>query len=83
MEPDHVNKMGADLAVQLMLVMVFGLLARMAPDADVFREDVREKLSDVADTCTLPPMPPDVEREVRIGAKQVIAGVLQRARTVN
>ncbi len=53
------------------------------PDADLFREDVREKLSDVADTCTLPPMPPDVEREVRIGAKQVIAGVLQRARTVN
>ncbi len=83
MKPDHVSKTGADLAVQLMLVMVFGLLARMAPDADVFREDVREKLSDVADTCTLPPMPPDTEREVRIGAKQVIAGVLQRARTVN
>jgi hypothetical protein len=83
MKPDHVNKVGADLAVQLMLVMVFGLLARMAPDADAFREDVREKLSDVADTCTLPPMAPDTEREVRIGAKQVIAGVLQRARTVN
>ena len=48
MEPDHVNKMGADLAVQLMLVMVFGLLARMAPDADVFREDVREKLAPLA-----------------------------------
>jgi hypothetical protein len=83
MKPDHVNKMGADLAVQLMLVMVFGLLERMAPDGDVFREDVRQKLSDVADTCSLPPMAPDVEREVRNGAKQVIAGVLQRARTVN
>ena len=83
MKPDHVNKVGADLAVQLMLVMVFGLLARMAPDADAFREDVREKLSDVADTCSLPPMAPDVEKEVRNGAKQVIAGVLQRARTIN
>jgi hypothetical protein len=58
MKPDHVNKMGADLAVQLMLVMVFGLPARMAPDGDVFREDVRQKLSDVADTCSLPPMMP-------------------------
>jgi hypothetical protein len=83
MKPDHVNKMGADLAVQLMLVMVFGLLARMAPDGDVFREDIREKLSDIANTCTLPPMAPDTEKEVRNGAKQVIAGVLQRARTVN
>jgi hypothetical protein len=63
--------------------MVFGLLARMAPDGDVFREDVREKLSGVAETCTLPLMAPDVEKEVRNGAKQVIAGVLQRARTVN
>jgi hypothetical protein len=63
--------------------MVFGLLERMAPDGDVFREDVRQKLSDVADTCSLPPMAPDVELEVRNGAKQVIAGVLQRARTVN
>jgi len=26
MKPDPVNKMGADLAVQLMLVMVFGLV---------------------------------------------------------
>ena len=56
MKPDLVNKMGADLAVQLMLVTVLGLLARMAPDT---------------------------EKEVRNGAKQVIAGVLQRARTVN
>jgi hypothetical protein len=83
MKPDHVNKMGADLAVQLMLVTVFGLLARMAPDGDVFREDIREKLSDIANTCTLPPMAQDTEKEVRNGAKQVIAGVLQRARTVN
>jgi hypothetical protein len=83
MKPDPVNKMGADLAVQLMLVMVFGLIARMAPDGDAFREDVRKKLSDVADTCSLPPMAPDVEKEVRNGAKQVIAGVLQRARTIN
>lgn len=83
MKPDPVNKMGADLAVQLMLVMVFGLIARMAPDGDAFREDVRKKLSDVADTCSLPPMTPDVEKEVRNGAKQVIAGVLQRARTIN
>ena len=83
MKPDHVNKMGADLAVQLMLVMVFGLLARISPDGDAFREDVRQKLSDVADTCSLPPMAPDVERVVRNSAKQVIAGVLQRARTVN
>jgi hypothetical protein len=83
MKPDHVNNMGADLAVQLMLVMIFGLLSRMTPDADVFREDLRQKLSDVADTCSLPPLPPDTEREVRAGAKQVIAGVLQRARTLN
>jgi len=83
MKPDPVNKMGADLAVQLMLVMVFGLIARMTPDGDAFREDVRKKLSDVADTCSLPPMAPDVEKEVRNGAKQVIAGVLQRARTIN
>jgi hypothetical protein len=55
----------------------------VAPDGDVFREDVREKLSGVAETCTLPLMAPDVEKEVRNGAKQVIAGVLQRARTVN
>ena len=74
MKPDHVNKMGADLAVQLMLVMVFGLLSRMAPDADVFREDVRQKLSDVADSCSLPPMPPDTEEKSGSGQSRSSPG---------
>jgi hypothetical protein len=49
----------------------------MAESPDRFRTDVKQALCDLADNYKLPGVAPEIAKEAREAAKQIIAGVLQ------
>jgi hypothetical protein len=51
------EQMGADMAIQFMLMMLFQLVPEMADDPRGFRADVHKELTDLVATYKLPPMP--------------------------
>ena len=75
----HVSQMGADLAIQLMLMTVFRIIAESSENAGDFLSDVRAALLDLASTYPLPAMPPEAQEEVRNAAQTVITGVMTNA----
>jgi hypothetical protein len=74
------QQLGVDMANNFMLMMLFSLIAGMAESPDGFRTDVKTALSDLSDDTNLPGVAPEVAKEARDAAKQVIAGVLQNVR---
>ena len=54
---DQAEQMGADMAIQLMLMTLFQLLPEMADDPRGFRTDVHRELTDLVASYKLPPMP--------------------------
>jgi hypothetical protein len=75
----RVAQMGADMALQLMLMTLFRIVADMGDDPENFLFDVRAALLDLVSTYPLPAMPPDAEEEVRHAAQTVITGVMANA----
>lgn len=70
MKADHrLNRMGADLAVQLRLMSLFNLVAVRVHNRDEFRDD----------TVSLPLPDPGAKEELPAAAKKIIVGVLTRA----
>jgi hypothetical protein len=74
------QQLGVDMANNFMLMTLFSLIADMAEDPDGFRTDVKKALFDLTDDYNLPGVAPEMAKEARDAAKQVIAGVLQNTK---
>jgi hypothetical protein len=76
---DHAEQMGADMAIQFMLMMLCQLVSEMADDPRGLRSDVHRELGDLVATYRLPPMPADAEQKVRAAARQFLDGIMLRS----
>ncbi|MEH2571715.1 hypothetical protein [Bradyrhizobium sp. AZCC 1708] len=76
---DQAEQMGADMAMQFMLMTLFQLLSEMADDPRGFRTDVHRELTDLVASYKLPPMPEDAERKVRAAAGKILDGIMMRS----
>ena len=73
------EQMGADMAIQFMLMMLFQLISEMADDPRGFRADVHKELTDLVATYKLPPMPADAEQKIRAAARKILDGIMLRS----
>jgi hypothetical protein len=71
------QQLGVDMATNFMLMTLFSIIADMGNDPDDFRKHVRKALCDLTDDYKLPGIAPEMAKEARASAKQIIAGVLQ------
>lgn len=71
--------MGADMAIQFMLMTLFQMVSEMAEDPRGPRSDVHEELSELVATYRLPPMPEDAARKVRAAATKILDGIMLRS----
>jgi hypothetical protein len=76
---DQAEQIGADMAIQFMLMTLFQLLSEMADDPRGFRTDVNRELTDLVASYKLPPMPEDSERKVRAAAGKILDGIMMRS----
>jgi hypothetical protein len=76
---DHAEHMGADMAIQFMLMMLFQLVSEMADDPRGFRTDVHRELAELVATYKLPLMDVDTERKVRAAAGKILDGIMMRS----
>jgi hypothetical protein len=74
------QQLGVDMATNFILMTLFSLLADMAEDPDGFRTIVKQALFDLTDNYKVPGVAPEIVKEAREAAKQVIAGVLQNVK---
>jgi hypothetical protein len=74
------QQLGVDMANNFMLMTLFSLIADMAENPDRFRADVKQALCDLADNYKLPGVAPEIAKEAREAAKEIIAGVLQNVK---
>jgi hypothetical protein len=74
------QQLGVDMATNFMLMTLFSLLADMAEDPDGFRTNVKRALFDLTDNYKVAGVAPEIVKEAREAAKQVIAGVLQNVK---
>jgi hypothetical protein len=77
------QQLGLDLATNFMLMTLFTLFADTGENPDGFRTDVKKALCDLADNYKLPGVAPEMAKEARDAAKQVIASVLQNPKRLN
>lgn len=78
-----VNQVGADVAVQVMLMMLFACMSQFADQADVFQKQLRDQLLDITERAALPPGSEHLEQEVRHAARKVISNVFVGASAIN
>jgi hypothetical protein len=71
--------MGADMAIQFILMMPFQLMSEMADDPRGLRTDLHRELADLVATYKLPPMPADAERRVRAAARKILDSIMLRS----
>ena len=76
---DQAEQMGADMAIQFMLMMLFQLFSEMANDPRGLRADVHRELIDLVATYKLPSMLADAERKVRAAARKILDGIMLRS----
>jgi hypothetical protein len=76
---DQAEQMGADKAIQFMLMMLFQLVSGMADDPWGFRSDVHRELTDLVATYKLPPMPEATARKIRASAGKILDGIMMRS----
>jgi hypothetical protein len=76
---DQAERMGADMAIQFMLMMLFQLVTEMADDACGFRADVHRELAELVATYKLSSMDVDTERNVRAAAGKILDGIMMRS----
>jgi hypothetical protein len=68
------------MANNFMMMTLFSILADIAEDPDGFRTKVKQALFDLTDNYKVPGVAPEIVKEARKAAKQVIAGVLQNVK---
>jgi hypothetical protein len=71
------QQLGIDMATNFMLMTLFSIIAEMGNDPHDFRTNVRKALCDLTENYDLPGIAPEMAKEARKSAKQIIAGVLQ------
>ena len=76
---DLAEQMGADMAIQFMLMTLFQLVSEMADDPRGFRLDVHKELTDLVATYKLPPMPEATVRQIRASADEILDGIMMRS----
>jgi hypothetical protein len=76
---DQAEQMGADMAIQFMLMTLFQLVSEMADDPRGFRLDVHKELTDLVATYKLPPMPEATARKIRASAGKILNGIMMRS----
>ena len=76
---DQAEQMGADMAIQFMLMMLFQLVSEMADDPRGLRADVHRELTDLVATYKLPSMPADAEQKIRAAARKILDGIMLRS----
>ena len=76
---DQAVQMGADMAIQFMLMMLFQLVSEMADDPRGFRTDVHRELAELVATYKLPLMEVDTERKIRAAAGKILDGIMMRS----
>jgi hypothetical protein len=76
---DQAEQMGADMAIQFMLMTLFQIVSGMADDPRGFRSDVHKELTDLVATYKLPPMPEDTVRKIRASAGKILDGMMMRS----
>jgi hypothetical protein len=76
---DQAEQMGADMAIQFMLMTLFQIVSGMADDPRGFRSDVHKELTDLVATYKLPPMPEATARKIRVSAGKILDGIMMRS----
>jgi hypothetical protein len=76
---DQAEQMGADMAIQFMLMTLFQVVSGMADDPRDFRSDVHKELTDLVATYKLPPMPEATVRKFRASAGKILDGIMLRS----
>ena len=76
---DQAEQMGADMAIQFMLMKLFQLVSEMAEDPRGLRAEVHRELADLVATYKLPPMPADAEQKSRAAARRLLDGIMLRS----
>jgi hypothetical protein len=76
---DQAEQMGADMAIQFVLMTLLQLVSEMADDPRGFRTEVHRELTDLVASYKLPPMPQDTERKVRAAAGKILDGIMMRS----
>jgi hypothetical protein len=71
------QQLGVNVATNFMLMTLFSIVADMSENPNGFRTDVKKALFDLADSHSMHGIPPEIAKEARESAKQVISGVLQ------
>src|SRR6266404_3577420 len=76
---DQAEQMGADMAIQFMLMTLFQIVSGMADDPRGFRSDVHKELTDLVATYKLPPMPEATVSKIRASAGKILDGIMMRS----
>jgi hypothetical protein len=76
---DQAVQMGADMAIQFMLMTLFQMVSEMADDPRGLRSDVHKELCELVATYKLPPLPEDAARKVRASATKILDGIMLRS----
>jgi hypothetical protein len=76
---DQAEHMGADMAIQFMLMTLFQIVSGMADDPHGFRSDIHKELADLVATYKLPAMSEDTEQKVRASAGKILDGIMMRS----
>jgi hypothetical protein len=76
---DDADRMGAEMAIQFMLMTLFQIVSEMASDPRGFRADVHKDLAELVATYQLPPMPDRVAQRVRATAGKMLDGLMMRS----
>ena len=77
-----VNQVGADVAVQLMLMMLFACVSRLAEDSEAFQTQIRDKLLEITEAVKLPPGTDDIKPEILSAARTIISNVFVGASAI-
>jgi len=75
---DQAEQMGADMAIEFMLMTLFQIVSEMADDPRGFRSDVHKELADLVATYKLPPMPEATVRKIRASVGKILDGIMMR-----
>ena len=73
---DQAEHMGADMAIQFMLMMLFQLVSEMADEPRGFRADIHRELAELVATYKLPSMAVGTERKIRAAAGKILDGIM-------
>jgi hypothetical protein len=76
---DQAVQMGADMAIQFMLMMLFQVVSEMADDPRALRSDVYKELCELVATYKSPPMPENATRKVKASATKILDGIMLRS----